>query len=89
MLAFLFAAALAVAKIHASQVTMDAKIRDDSDLSQVKCFIPDGCASFLDVAPIESTRRDATRRRHVANMRHDLRVLEPSRRNDRARESCV
>ncbi|XP_018352275.1 PREDICTED: fasciclin-1 isoform X2 [Trachymyrmex septentrionalis] len=34
MLAFLFAAALAVAKIHASQVTMDAKIRDDSDLSQ-------------------------------------------------------
>ncbi|XP_071646329.1 fasciclin-1 isoform X3 [Temnothorax longispinosus] len=34
MLAFLFAAALAVARIHASQVTMDAKIRDDSDLSQ-------------------------------------------------------
>ncbi|XP_018306003.1 fasciclin-1 isoform X5 [Mycetomoellerius zeteki] len=34
MLAFLFAAALAIAKIHASQVTMDAKIRDDSDLSQ-------------------------------------------------------
>ena len=40
MLAFLFAAALAVAKIHASQVTMDAKIRDDSDLSQVKCLTP-------------------------------------------------
>lgn len=34
LLAFLFAAALAVAKIHASQITMDAKIRDDSDLSQ-------------------------------------------------------
>lgn len=34
MLAFLFAVALAVARIHASQVTMDAKIRDDSDLSQ-------------------------------------------------------
>ena len=40
MLAFLFAAALAVAKIHASQVTMGAKIRDDSDLSQVKCLTP-------------------------------------------------
>lgn len=35
MLAFLFAAALAVARIHANQVTMDAKIRDDSALSQV------------------------------------------------------
>ncbi|XP_011865961.1 PREDICTED: fasciclin-1 isoform X1 [Vollenhovia emeryi] len=34
MLAILFAAALAVARIRASQVTMDAKIRDDSDLSQ-------------------------------------------------------
>ncbi|XP_011641357.1 fasciclin-1 isoform X2 [Pogonomyrmex barbatus] len=34
MLAFLLAAAFAVARIHASQVTMDAKIRDDSDLSQ-------------------------------------------------------
>ncbi|XP_070512784.1 fasciclin-1 isoform X2 [Cardiocondyla obscurior] len=34
ILSFLFAAALAVVKIHASQVTMDAKIRDDSDLSQ-------------------------------------------------------
>lgn len=34
MLAFLFVAALAVARLHASQVTMDAKIRDDSDLSQ-------------------------------------------------------
>lgn len=36
MLTFLFAAALVVAtpRIHASHVTMDAKIRDDSDLSQ-------------------------------------------------------
>ncbi|XP_011341884.1 fasciclin-1 isoform X3 [Ooceraea biroi] len=36
MLTFLFAAALVVATpwVHASQVTMDAKIRDDSDLSQ-------------------------------------------------------
>lgn len=34
LVAFLFTAALAVARIHASQVTMDAKIRDDSDLSQ-------------------------------------------------------
>ena len=39
-MAFLFTAALAVARIHASQVTMDAKIRDDSDLSQVKPFFP-------------------------------------------------
>jgi hypothetical protein len=35
MLTFLFAAALAVAKIHATHVSMDAKIRDDSNLSQV------------------------------------------------------
>ncbi|XP_011262800.1 fasciclin-1 isoform X4 [Camponotus floridanus] len=36
MLTFLFAAAFVVAtpRIHASHVTMDAKIRDDSDLSQ-------------------------------------------------------
>jgi hypothetical protein len=37
MLTFLFAATLVVATpwVRASQVTMDAKIRDDSDLSQV------------------------------------------------------
>lgn len=37
MLTFLFAAALVVAtpRIYANQMTMDAKIRDDSDLSQV------------------------------------------------------
>nr|XP_012225913.1 PREDICTED: fasciclin-1 isoform X5 [Linepithema humile] len=34
MLTFLLAAALVVAKIHATHVSMDAKIRDDSNLSQ-------------------------------------------------------
>lgn len=39
MLTFLFVAALAVAKIHATHVSMDAKIRDDSNLSQVNISI--------------------------------------------------
>jgi len=76
MLAFLFAAALAVARIHASQVTMDAKIRDDSDLSQVK---------YLAVHRLSPDSADATSRIYATTMR----VLEPSRRNDRARESYV
>lgn len=60
MLAFLFAVALAVARIHASQVTMDAKIRDDSDLSQVKTAVS---AVRIACSPIfEAT---------VADIRHD------------------
>lgn len=59
LLAFLFAAALAVAKIHASQITMDAKIRDDSDLSQVKRPVRS--------MPFSRYRHD----RHVAVTRHE------------------
>lgn len=87
MLAFLFAAALAVARIHASQMTMDAKIRDDSDLSQVKTS--SSLRAFSRYSDLISARPGPTRR-HVADMRHDYaRVLEPSRRSDRARENCV
>ncbi|EZA61913.1 hypothetical protein X777_04724 [Ooceraea biroi] len=59
MLTFLFAAALVVATpwVHASQVTMDAKIRDDSDLSQVSAR---SIASYVSPFVRSARRSDAT-----------------------------
>jgi len=61
MLTFLFAATLVVATpwVRASQVTMDAKIRDDSDLSQVSSseFPADRVSREF----LRDNRRDPTR----------------------------
>ncbi|KAH0947927.1 hypothetical protein HN011_000620 [Eciton burchellii] len=91
MLTFLFAATLVVATpwVRASQVTMDAKIRDDSDLSQVSSSeFPANlvsrvsAASFFEFLRVPShNRRDPTIRA-TPRLSLELRV-ETSASNER------
>lgn len=84
---FLFAIlAVAAPRIRASQVTMDAKIRDDSDLSQVSRTstlpVPFAPPVFLSLYLLLDG--DVTSRMCATTPR----VLGLSRRNDRAPRFC-